>query len=124
VLNFTDLAIRHLPPGYHFDKKMPSFGIRIGTNRNSWVVIKGPNRTKVTIGHYPQLSLSDARNKARIALGSPLDPRSAPTFPEALENFLAQPRWRPRSKKVLESSLIGASSSTFTKKNDLSWSRR
>ncbi|HEY5081999.1 MAG TPA: site-specific integrase [Bauldia sp.] len=105
MLNFTDLAIRHLPPGYHFDKKMPSFGIRIGTHRNSWVVIKGPNRTKVTIGHYPQLSLSDARNKARIALGSPLDRRSAPTFPEALETFLAQPRWRPRSRKVLESSL-------------------
>lgn len=105
MLKFTDLTIRNLPPGYHWDAKTPSFGIRVGKNRKTWIVVKGQNRTKVTIGHYPALTLQDARKKALIALGSPLDPVKAPPFPEALKTFLDQRRWRPRSLVVLKSSL-------------------
>lgn len=103
--NLTDISIKTLAPGLHFDAKLKSFGIRILKNRKTWVVIKGPNRTKVSIGHYPQLSLQDARRKAQLALASPLDPRPSLAFPEARDAFLAQSKWRPRSKKVLESSL-------------------
>ncbi len=105
--NFTDLSIRALPPGTHFDPKTPAFGIRIGKNRKTWLVVKGPRdkRVQTILGHYPALSLQDARKKALVALGSPLAPQDAPTYPEALEAFLAQDRWRLRSKKVLVSSL-------------------
>ncbi len=102
---FTDITIRSLPEGLHFDARTPGFGIRVGKNRRTWLVVKGASRTKVRLGHYPQLSLQDARKKALVALGSPMEPTATPTFPEALNAFLAQDKWRGRSKYVLEQSL-------------------
>ena len=102
---FTALTINSLPEGLHFDERLPGFGIRVQKTRKTWLVVKGPNRTKVTLGHYPSLSLQEARRKALVALGSPYEPIAAPTFPEALEAYLAQPRWKPRSKYVMEQSL-------------------
>src|SRR5271170_7039111 len=66
----TDLTIKNLPPGLHFDARLTSFGIRVGKKKKTWVVIKGKNRTKVSLGHYPALSLHDARRKALMALAS------------------------------------------------------
>jgi hypothetical protein len=89
----TDLTVRNLPQGLHFDARLTSFGIRVGKTKKTWVVIKGANRTKASLGHYPALSLHDARRKALIALASPDTPveRSAPrSFPDVLESFLAQ----------------------------------
>ena len=73
----TDLTIKNLPPGLHFDARLTSFGIRVGKTKKTWVVIKGKNRTKVSLGHYPALSLHDARRKALMALASPARPLSA-----------------------------------------------
>lgn len=103
--SFTDLTVRSLPEGLHFDGQLPGFGVRVGKNRKTWFVIKGQNRTKVRLGHYPQLSLSGARRAAYLALGSSFAPMTAPTFTEALDAFLAQDRWRPRSKAVINQSL-------------------
>ncbi len=103
----TDLTIRALPEGVHFDERTPSFGIRVGKLRKTWFVVKGENRTKVRLGHYPQLSLHDARRRALVALGSPFEAQTTLTFAEALDLFLAQDRWKPRSKYVLEKSLRG-----------------
>ncbi|HKI14925.1 MAG TPA: hypothetical protein VKA12_07945, partial [Roseiarcus sp.] len=47
-----------LPEGIYFDKRTPAFGIRVGKKRKTWVVLKEPNRTKLRIGHYPDLSLA------------------------------------------------------------------
>jgi hypothetical protein len=105
VPNLTDLTVRSLPEGLHFDSKLPSFGIRVQKRRKTWIVVKQPNRTKVRLGYYPTLSLADARKKALIALGTPHTRIDAPTFPDAREAFLAQDKWRPRSLKVLNSSL-------------------
>lgn len=105
MLNFTDLSIQKLTPGYHWDLKVTGFGIRVGKNRKTWLIVKGKNRTKVTIGHYPDLSLADARKKALVALGTPLALKADISFTEAKEAYLGQNKWRPRSKKVLESSL-------------------
>jgi integrase len=99
VPKFTDLTIRSLPEGVHFDERTPSFAIRIGKQRNTWFVVKQPNRTKVRIGHYPQMPLAEARRRALIALGTAFDPSNAPTFSEALEAFLAvkETQLKPRS---------------------------
>jgi hypothetical protein len=86
-IRLTDLAIRSLPEGLFFDERQPSFGIRVGKNRKTWIAVKEPGRTKVRLGHYPDLSLADARKKALITLGSPLEPASAPSFLEARERY-------------------------------------
>lgn len=97
-IHFTDLSIRSLREGVYFDDRTPSFGIRVGKNRRTWLVLKGDNRTKVRLGHYPALGLAEARRKALIALGSPFEPADAPTFPEARQEFLAQDRWKESSQ--------------------------
>ena len=104
---FTDLSLRSLPPGTHFDPKQSGFAIRVGKNRKTWLVVKGPasQRVQTVLGHYPHLSLAEARQRAHLALGTPANPRPSLSFAEVLNIFLDQPRWRPRSKKVLESSL-------------------
>jgi len=105
VPNLTELAIRNFKPGLYMDDRTPAFGIRVGKNRKTWIVLREPNRTKVTIGHYPALGLSDARKKAMATLSAPPQQQSQLTFPQAVEMFLAQPRWRESSKRVLTSSL-------------------
>lgn len=104
-IRLTDLTVQKLKAGLYFDEKLPAFGIRVGKNRKTWLVTKGRNRTKVSIGHYPSLSLADARKKAQIALGSPLEARTAPAFPTALDAFLAQDRWKPSSRREIERTL-------------------
>jgi integrase len=108
VPSFTDVVIRSLPEGLHFDTRLAGFGMRVGKRRRTWVVVHGPTRTKrtkITIGHYPELSLHDARIKAKSVLGSPMAAVSGIAFADAVKLFLDQPRWRPSSKRVLESSL-------------------
>src|SRR5271157_5475965 len=88
VPNLTDLAIRTLPEGLHLDTRLTSFGIRVGKKRKTWVVIKGKNRTKVALGHYPAISLADARKRALLALAaSGTDQAASPTFPIAFKEF-------------------------------------
>lgn len=110
----TDISIRALPQGTYFDERTPAFGIRIGKNRKTWIVLKGPRtrRVQTILGYYPALTLSDARKKAHVALGSPLDPPRAPSFPQAIQEFLAEGEWKPRTRKVMKSSLKHF---TFTK---------
>lgn len=107
VENFTDLAIRALPQGTHYEKKTPGFGIRIGKQKKTWLVLQGPrdNRTQTIIGYYPSLTLQEARRRALVALGTRFSQKDYPTFPEALSEFLAQDRWKTRSKYVLIKSL-------------------
>jgi len=89
VPNLTDLAIRTLPEGLHLDTRLTSFGIRVGKKRKTWVVIKGKNRTKVALGHYPAISLADARKRALLALAAnETEQITTPVFSEALSEFL------------------------------------
>src|SRR5208282_602459 len=84
TIRFTDIGLRALPEGIYFDKRTPAFGIRVGKKRKTWVVLKEPNRTKLRIGHYPDLSLADARRRAMVAIGTPTESRAkAPSFPDA-----------------------------------------
>lgn len=106
ILRLTDLSVQSLKPGLYFDDGLPSFGIRVGIKRKTWLVVKQPNRTKQTIGHYPSLSLREARRRAQVALGTPHQPRDIPAFPDALTEFLAQPdRWRAKPHYNLEKAL-------------------
>jgi len=95
--NFTDLLTRSFPTGVHFDARTPRFGIRVGKRRRTWIVLQGPRSDKKKLGVYPAMSLAEARRRALVAVGSPYLTSTAPTFPEALEQFLAREHWRPSS---------------------------
>ncbi|THD44917.1 MAG: DUF4102 domain-containing protein [Bradyrhizobium sp.] len=86
--SLTDLSVRSLPQGLHFDSRLASFGIRVGKNKKTWIVVRGQNRTKVALGHYPSVSLQDARKKALAALASPEEQKATLRFPDALDAFL------------------------------------
>lgn len=100
-VNLTDLTVRSLTPGTYFDAKLPRFGIRVGKNRRTWIVVQGARSDKRKLGTYPELSLSKARQQAFLALGTPYQPSVAPDFPEAVELFLARNHWRPSSRYVI-----------------------
>lgn len=103
--NFTDLGVQKLPEGTHFDGKVKGFGIRVGKNRKTWIVVKGENRTKLTLGHYPATSLSDARKLAQEAIVAPTSGKPRIAFPLALQAFLALPTRRSGTVAVMHSTL-------------------
>jgi integrase len=100
------MTIRTLTEGIYFDDRTPSFGIRIGKHRKTWLVIKGKNRTRIRLGHYPAMSLAAARRAALHALGNPLQASAAPTFHEARSEFLEQKHWKARTAREVERLLI------------------
>lgn len=104
-IRLTDLAVQKLGPGTYSDIKTPAFGIRVGKNRRTWFYVHTTTRKRIGIGHYPALSLSEARKRALVAIGSPTDERPSISFSAAIEAFLALPRWRPSTKRVVTSSL-------------------
>ena len=104
-IRLTDLTIRSLSEGLYFDERTPSFAIRVGKYRKTWLVVKEPNRTKVRLGHYPDLSLAEARRRALVAIGSPYHPHTAPAFPDALNEYLTGTHWKPSSRYELNRTL-------------------
>ena len=77
---FTDRWLRTAGP---FDKTTefvdlgcPNLWVRIGKRRKTFSVLIGPSsgRKRISIGHYPTVSLTDARRKATELLA---DPRAA-----------------------------------------------
>lgn len=91
VEHLTDIVVSRLKqPGTYFDKTTPAFAIRVGKNRKTWIVIRGRERSRTRIGHYPDLSLANARKKAMVLLGSVLSrEKPSPKFSECLEQFFA-----------------------------------
>lgn len=74
TFNFTEQGIRALKPTDtpqmdYWDDKVTGFGIRVSqSGRKTWFVyyrIKGTKR-RYTFGTYPTLSLSEARDMAKI----------------------------------------------------------
>src|SRR5437868_4086967 len=100
IAKLTHLTLQNLKPGLHYDARTPGFGIRVGARRRTFFVVRGSARVQTTIGYDPVLSLAEARKRALVALGSPLELKT-----EAKDMFLALDRWRLGSKRVLTSNL-------------------
>jgi Arm DNA-binding domain len=88
VVRLTDLTVRSLSEGVYFDERTPGFGILIGKRRKTWLVVKGRGRVRVRLGHYPTLSLAEARRKALVALGTTDTTTPSIGFLEARDAFL------------------------------------
>jgi integrase len=66
-IRFTDLAISRLKePGIAWDVLLPRFGVRVSPRSKVWLVTVGASKRR--FGRFPELSVADARAKARQLL--------------------------------------------------------
>jgi hypothetical protein len=109
--HLTDIVVQRLKsPGTYFDDTTPAFGIGVGKHRKTWLVICGRARRRMRIGHYPAVSLSDARKRALALLGTPLSENKPPSvsFIEARNKYVEThlSKLSPRTGKEAERILL------------------
>lgn len=114
----TEMVVRNAKPperGQYviFDDLVKGFGFRLSQGgARSWVVVISGNKTKkkVTLGRYPDVSLSDARDAARTLLAqhtlSPPKPSilfstSATSFLESYAKQFHSPTWAKEVQRYL-----------------------
>ena len=117
TVRLTDTFIRSLkakPQRYDiFDASQPGFGVRVATSGAlSWVLLTRQNgtRKRVTIGRYPALSLSKARELARAAQSEiqegTFGQKKAPmTFSAAIEDWYAREQRARKSFSQVEQAM-------------------
>jgi len=87
-VHLTDIVVQRLQkPGTYFDETTRGFGIRVGKNRKTWIIMRGQVRQRVRIGHYPAMSLADARKQAKKLLTEPPTRNPAMSFATAYEGY-------------------------------------
>lgn len=69
-ISFSEMSVKKLPPGKHFDASTPGFGIRVGKHKRTFIVQRGQDRRIIRVGHYPAMSLSEARTKGKQLLAT------------------------------------------------------
>lgn len=111
-MRLTDLTVKNLSvergQRTFFDDTMPGFGVRVSPKSRTFVLVihrRGKNKWE-TLGKYPVVSLSKAREEARNRL-STVQLRKGPEMPvmaftEAYELFLASYKAKNRPKTVYE----------------------
>lgn len=97
----TDLALQKLSPGTYWDAKLPAFGIRVGKNTRTWIVMPSQRRVRKIIGHYPNMPLVKARATARSLLAN-RDAYEDIKLSEAVQQFLVVQKARTRPKTYYE----------------------
>lgn len=107
----TDISIRALQPPTKgqvtvWDKSLKGFGVRISQGgTKSFVVVRGANRQRTTIGRFGVISLANARAEAKKLLAEhTLGYRSiAPiTFDDAKKKYLGECTQKNRPKTVYD----------------------
>ena len=87
-----------------WDSKTPAFGIRVSPRSKTFMANR--NGVRQTIGHYPSISLQEARRRF-FALKASSGGTDGPaiTFLQARSAFLAQSHWKPSTKREITRSL-------------------
>ena len=95
-MRLTDQGVRALPfsapQKLYTDDTLAGFGVRVSTRKKSFVLTYGRDRHRITLGHYPTLSLAEAREKARRILRDRelgIEHRPTPTFKSIYDEYLA-----------------------------------
>jgi integrase len=92
-LRLTDLAVRGLTPPPKGQKtyfEADGFGVRVScAGTKTFVVVRGRQRKWTTLGRYPELSLKDARQAAKLILPPPPPDAPPQCVSEAIAAFLA-----------------------------------
>jgi integrase len=113
----TDASVRALPSpakgiALHFDDLLPGFAVRCSQGgAKAFVLTYGPRtaRRRITIGRYPMIGLSDARNAAKRLLAEhTLGRHHAPrmTYAAAVETFLADKAQHNRARTMRDTKRI------------------
>lgn len=89
-LNLTDLAVRQLSFSddqvTYWDTTIKGFGLRVSRTTKTFIVMRGKERTRISLGRYPETSLKTARASAIMEMAeTPSTPRK--TFLEACSAF-------------------------------------
>lgn len=71
TLTLTDITIQRLPLQTHsqkiyWDESLPGFGVRVGKQTKTFILMRGKTRRLITLGRYPHTSLKSARNAAML----------------------------------------------------------
>lgn len=89
---FTDLSLQKLKwngqTTYYWDTKTPSFGIRVGAQKKTWVIIQGKDRKVTSLGFYPHASLQDTKKKAKLELLTPAATKPRLSYEKSVEQYL------------------------------------
>lgn len=110
-LHLTEIVVRGLKGSdqyiTYYDINLPAFGLRVGKRSKTFVVMRGRERERVSIGRYPDISLANAREKARKLLAADPEPKAQRIgFVAARDEFL-EDRYRdststwPNNVKVI-----------------------
>jgi len=107
ILALTDLSVKALKPSAkqvkYFDANLPAFGVRVGLQRKTFIVMTGRDRKLVSLGHYPETPLSKARSDAKKVLaGVPRETGLGTSFSEARDLFIAAHTGREGTKAELK----------------------
>jgi len=98
-MRLTDMTVQKLAvpdrgQKFYTDDILRGFGVRVSQGgAKTFVVLIGAERQRITIGRYPIVSLSQAREKARTLLAERqlgIAPKPSPTFAAVREEYLAQ----------------------------------
>jgi Arm DNA-binding domain/Phage integrase family len=103
-LHLTDLSVRSIKPAAayatYWDDTTPGFGVRVGKRAKTWTIMRGTTRERVSIGRYPDMSLADARTKAKMLLAQAPEPKvAAILLKDAREQFLDE-NYRERGRRT------------------------
>ena len=108
----TDITVRSLKPepGKQlkvWDIKTPGFGVRVNGRTKSWIVMFGRKRQLKVLGQFPATTLSEARKKALVILGSSKAEETSVGFSEALDAFyeIHVPTLKARTQKEIKRTL-------------------
>ena len=90
----TEASVRALQGSERYETYWditPGFGVRVGKRSKTYIVMRGRNRERITIGRVGEISLADARSEAKrvLAANSQAKP-TAPTFKTARDEFVEQ----------------------------------
>ncbi|MGZ8937281.1 MAG: tyrosine-type recombinase/integrase [Halobacteriota archaeon] len=113
----TDLTIKNATEGIMWDDAVHGLGVRKGKNRTTFIVLIGSGR-RHRIGHYPAMSLADARKEAKERLAhktlGAIKPKQH-AFDDAKDDFLASKA--DQKKTVYEYTRILNRHFPFVRKN-------
>lgn len=107
-VHLTDVVVQRLKSiGIYHDTTTPAFGIRVGKNRKAWVITRGKDRQRITIGQYPSMGLADARKEAKKLLTQEATDTKSPTFAEAYDRYKEaltsrKPRTQAEYKRLID----------------------
>jgi integrase len=114
--HLTDISVRSLKHDgnrlTYWDTQLRGLGLRVGPNRKTWLVMRGDKRRRTTIGHYPAVTLAEARKKAMSLLGAEIEDVSTVRFTVALDKFFEthtstlKGRSRTEVERLLNSHLL------------------